>query len=180
MPKNGDRGHIMGKLNSLADPGMIAAFYEASKAGVEIELSIRGVCCLKPGVPGLSDNISVTSVIDRFLEHARMLYFHHGGDERIFISSADWMPRNLDRRIELLVPILDDSCKRRAINILRTCLRDNMKARTLTPDGSYRPPVGSPTRPYRSQLEFQRRAREAAENAFERNRTTFVPVEPNH
>ena len=177
--KNGDRGHIIGKLNSLADPGMIAAFYEASKAGVEIALNVRGVCCLKPGVPGLSDNISVTSIIDRFLEHARMFYFYHGGDERIFISSADWMSRNLDRRIELLVPILDDSCKRRAINILKTCLRDNMKARTLTPDGSYLPPVGSPTRPYRSQLEFQRRAREAAESAFERNRTTFVPVEPH-
>lgn len=177
--KNGDRAQIMGKLNSLADPGMIAAFYEASKAGVKIELSIRGVCCLKPGVPGLSDNISVTSVIDRFLEHARILYFLHGGDERIFISSADWMSRNLDRRIELLVPILDEGCKRRAINILKTCLKDNTKARTLTPDGSYLPPVDSPTRPFRSQLEFQRRAREAAENAFERNRTTFVPVEPN-
>jgi polyphosphate kinase len=178
--KNGDRGHIMGKLNSLADPGMIAAFYEASQAGVEIELSIRGVCCLRPGVPGLSENITVSSVIDRFLEHARILCFHHGGDERVFISSADWMPRNLDRRIELLIPILDETCKRRVINILRTCLRDNMKARMLTPDGSYLPPAGSPTRPYRSQLEFQRRAREAADNAFERNRTTFVPVEPNH
>ena len=176
---NGDRGHIMGKLNSLADPVMISALYDASKAGVEIELNIRGVCCLKPGVPGLSDNIRVTSVIDRFLEHARMLYFHHGGDECVFISSADWMPRNLDRRIELLIPILDDTCKRRAINILKTCLKDNMKARVLTPDGSYRPPVSSPTRPFRSQLEFQRRAREAAESAFERNRTTFVPVEPN-
>jgi polyphosphate kinase len=170
----------MGKLNSLADPGMIAAFYEASQAGVEIELSIRGVCCLRPGVPGLSENITVSSVIDRFLEHARILCFHHGGDERVFISSADWMPRNLDRRIELLIPILDETCKRRVINILRTCLRDNMKARMLTPDGSYLPPAGSPTRPYRSQLEFQRRAREAADNAFERNRTTFVPVEPNH
>ncbi len=178
--KNGDRGHIMCKLNSLADPIMIAAFYEASQAGVEIQLNIRGVCCLRPGVPGLSDNIQVTSVIDRFLEHARMMYFHHGGDERVFISSADWMPRNLDRRIELLIPILDDTCKRRAINILKTCLRDNMKARTLTPDGSFNPPTGSTTRPFRSQLEFQRRAREAAENAFERNRTTFVPVEPNH
>jgi len=177
--KNGDRGHIMGKLNSLADPTMIAAFYEASKAGVEVELNVRGVCCLKPGVPGLSDRITVTSVIDRFLEHARILYFHHGGDERIFISSADWMSRNLDRRIELLVPILDDGCKRRAINILKTCLRDNMKARTLTPDGSYEPPASSPARPHRSQLEFQRRATEAAENAFERNRTTFVPVEPH-
>ncbi len=177
--KNGDKGQIIAKLNSLADPLMISALYEASQAGVEIELNIRGVCCLKPGVPGLSKNIRVTSVIDRFLEHARILYFHHGGDERVFISSADWMPRNLDRRVELLVPILDDTCKRRAINILRTCLRDNTKARTLTPDGSFNPPTGSPVKPYRSQLEFQRRAREAAENAVERNRTTFVPVEPN-
>jgi len=177
---NGDRGHIMVKLNSLADPIMISALYDASKAGVEIELNIRGVCCLRPGVKGLSENIRVTSVIDRFLEHARMLYFHHGGDERVFISSADWMPRNLDRRIELLVPILDDACKRRAISILKTCLRDNMKSRVLTPDGSFVPPASSPPRPFRSQLEFQRRAREAAESAFERNRTTFVPVEPNH
>lgn len=177
---NGDRGHIMGKLNSLADPTMISALYDASQAGVEIELNIRGVCCLRPGVPGLSENIRVTSVIDRFLEHARILYFHHGGDERVFISSADWMPRNLDRRIELLIPILDDSCKRRAISILKTCLKDNTKARVLTPDGSYRPPASSPARPFRSQLEFQRRAREAAESALERNRTTFVPVEPNH
>jgi len=177
--KNGDRGRIIGKLNSLADPTMISALYEASKAGVQIELNVRGICCLRPGVPGLSENITVTSIIDRFLEHARILYFHHGGDERVFISSADWMPRNLDRRIELLVPILDDACKRRAINILKTCLRDNMKARTLTADGSFLPPPGSAVKPYRSQLEFQRRAREAAENAFERNRTTFVPVEPN-
>jgi|688.fasta_scaffold60947_3 polyphosphate kinase len=177
--RNGDKGQIIAKLNSLADPIMINALYEASQAGVEVELNIRGVCCLKPGIPGVSDNIRVTSVIDRFLEHARILYFHHGGDERVFLSSADWMPRNLDRRVELLVPILDDNCKRKAINILKTCLRDNMKARVLTPDGSFLEPAGSPVKPYRSQLEFQRRAREAAENAFERNRTTFVPVEPN-
>jgi len=177
--RNGDKGHIILKLNSLADPVMISSLYEASQAGVEIELSIRGVCCLKPGVPGMSENIRVTSIIDRFLEHTRVMYFHHGGDERVFISSADWMPRNLDRRVELLVPVLDDNCKRKAINILKTCLRDNMKARTLTPDGSFEQPTGSPVKPYRSQLEFQRRSREAAENAFERNRTTFVPVEPN-
>jgi len=177
--RNGDKGRIIAKLNSLADPQMISSLYEASKAGVEIDLNVRGICCLRPGVPGLSENIRVTSVIDRFLEHARILYFHHGGDERVFISSADWMPRNLDRRAELLIPILDDSCKRRAISILRTCLRDNMKARVLTADGSYTPPGASPVKPHRSQLEFQSRAREAAENAFERNRTTFVPVEPN-
>jgi polyphosphate kinase len=177
--KNGDKGQIIAKLNSLADPIMIAALYEASQAGVEIELNIRGVCCLKPGVPGMSENIRVTSIIDRFLEHARILYFHHGGDERVFISSADWMPRNLDRRVELLVPILDEQCKRKAISILKTCLRDNMKARTLNSDGSYVPPGSTQGKAHRSQLEFQRKSREAAENAFERNRTTFVPVEPN-
>ncbi len=177
--KNGDKGHIIVKLNSLADPIMIKALCDASRAGVEVDLNIRGICCLKPGVPGESENIRITSIIDRFLEHARILYFHHGGDERVFISSADWMPRNLDRRVELLVPILDDVCKRRAISILRTCLRDNTKARVLTADGSFVPPTGSPTKPSRSQLEFQRRAREAAENVSERNRTTFVPVEPN-
>jgi polyphosphate kinase len=176
--RNGDKGQIIIKLNSLADPVMISALYEASKAGVEIDLNIRGICCLKPGIPGLSQNIRVTSIIDRFLEHARILYFHHGGDERVFISSADWMPRNLDRRVELLVPILDESCKRRAINILKTCLRDNTKARILTPDGSYRQPTGSPVRSHRSQLEFQSRYREAEQSALERNRTTFVPVEP--
>lgn len=177
--KNGDKGHIMGKLNSLADPIMITALYEASQEGVEIDLSIRGICCLKPGVPGLSERIRVSSIIDRFLEHTRVLYFHHGGDERVFISSADWMPRNLDRRVELLVPLLDPACKRRAINILKTCLRDNLKGRVLTSDGSFAPPPGSPVKTHRSQLEFQHRAREAAENAFQRNRTTFVPVEPN-
>ena len=177
--KNGDKGHIMGKLNSLADPIMITALYEASQEGVEIDLSIRGICCLKPGVPGLSERIRVSSIIDRFLEHTRVLYFHHGGDERVFISSADWMPRHLDRRVELLVPLLDPACKRRAINILKTCLRDNLKGRVLTSDGSFAPPPGSPVKTHRSQLEFQHRAREAAENAFQRNRTTFVPVEPN-
>ncbi|MFN9720316.1 MAG: polyphosphate kinase 1 [Planctomycetota bacterium] len=177
--RNGDKGHIMCKLNSLADPVMITALYEASQEGVEIDLSIRGICCLKPGIPGLSEHIRVTSIIDRFLEHARVLYFHHGGDERVFISSADWMPRNLDRRVELLVPVLDPNCKRRAISILRTCLRDNLKGRVLTSDGSFIAPPGSMVKTHRSQLEFQHRAREAAENAFQRNRTTFVPVEPN-
>ncbi|MCA9034097.1 MAG: polyphosphate kinase 1, partial [Planctomycetaceae bacterium] len=176
--KNGDQGRIILKLNSLADPDMIQALYKASQAGVLIHLNIRGICCLKPGVPGLSENITVTSIIDRFLEHARILYFYHGGDERVFISSADWMTRNLDRRVELLIPLLDDSCKRRAISILKACLRDNLRARRITATGQSEPRDTMPTRPYRCQLEFQRRAREAAEAASERNRTTFVPVEP--
>ena len=176
--KNGDQGRIILKLNSLADPDMIQALYKASQAGVQIQLNVRGICCLRPGVPGLSENITVTSIIDRFLEHARILYFYHGGDERVFISSADWMTRNLDRRVELLVPLLDDSCKRRAISILKACLRDNVRTRRIQSNGTTRPPDSTPARPYRCQLEFQRRAREAAEAAFERNRTTFVPVEP--
>lgn len=178
--RNGDTGRIIIKLNSLADPELITALYRASQAGVQIQLNIRGICCLRPGVPGLSENITVTSIIDRFLEHARVLYFHHGGDERVFISSADWMPRNLDRRVELLVPILDDRCKRRVISILRTCVRDNVRARRILSDGSSLKLGQMPVRPFRSQLEFQRRAREAAENAFERNRTTFIPVEPGN
>jgi polyphosphate kinase len=177
--RNGDKGHIIAKLNSLVDPAMIEALYAASQAGVEVELNIRGICCLRPGVPGLSENITVTSIIDRFLEHARILYFFHGGDERVFLTSADWMPRNLDRRVELLVPILDSACKRRAIQILRTCMKDNTKARRLTSSGRYEVPSRKPSRPSRSQLEFQRRAREAAESMTERTRTTLIPIEPN-
>lgn len=176
--RNGDRGHIIAKLNSLADQGLIDALYAASQAGVEIQLNIRGICCLRPGVPGLSETITVTSIIDRFLEHARVFYFYHGGDERVFLSSADWMPRNLDRRVELLVPIIDESCQRRAISILRTCLRDDTRARRLTGDGSFRRPAPDSSRPVRCQLEFQRRAREAAEAAFARTQSTFTPVEP--
>ena len=104
---------------------------------MQIRLNVRGICCLRPGVTGLSENISVVSIVDRFLEHARILHFHHGGDERVFISSADWMPRNLDRRIELLVPVEDPPCKPRLIEILQTYFDDNVKARHLQADGSY-------------------------------------------
>ena len=176
--KNGDQGRIILKLNSLGDAEMIQALYKASQAGVQIQLNVRGICCLRPGIPGLSENITVTSIIDRFLEHARIFHFHHGGDDLLFISSADWMSRNLDRRVELLVPLLDDSCKRRAIGILKACLRDNMRARKILPNGTTKSSYPAPSRPYRCQLEFQRRAREAAEAVLERNRTTFVPVEP--
>jgi polyphosphate kinase len=113
----------MAKLNSLVDTQIIDALYAASQAGVRVQLAVRGVCCLRPGVQNLSENISVVSVIDRFLEHSRIFYFHHGGDERVFISSADWMPRNLDRRVELLVPVEDLACRDRLIDILKTCLR---------------------------------------------------------
>ncbi|MGH7128843.1 MAG: polyphosphate kinase 1, partial [Planctomycetaceae bacterium] len=109
--RHGQPAQILAKLNALVDPTMIDALYEASQAGVEIKLNVRGVCCLRPGVKGLSDHIQVVSVIDRYLEHSRIFYFHHGGDRRVYLSSADWMPRNLDRRIELLVPVDDPAAK---------------------------------------------------------------------
>ncbi len=136
----GQKARIMAKLNSLVDPKLIDALYAASCAGVQIDLNVRGICCLRPGIPDLSERISVVSIVDRFLEHSRILYFHHGGEPQVFISSADWMPRNLDRRIELLVPVENDSCRSRLIAILECCLTDTVKGRWLQPDGSYRRP----------------------------------------
>lgn len=139
----GRKARISVKVNSLVDPELIDAMYEASQAGVEIKLNVRGICCLRPGVKGLSERIEVISIVDRFLEHARILYFLHGGDERVFISSADWMPRNLDRRVELLVPVEDPKCRDRLIHILDTYFADTAKARKLTPNGIYKRPKPS-------------------------------------
>jgi polyphosphate kinase len=125
------------KINSLVDPDVINALYAASQAGVPVRLNVRGACCLRPGVPGLSENISVVSIVDRFLEHARILRFLHGGDDLVFLSSADWMPRNLDRRIELLVPVEDVPLRQRLIGILDTYFEDNVKARHLQASGAY-------------------------------------------
>lgn len=116
--RDGQRAHIMAQLNSLVCPKMIGALYEASQAGVRIDLNVRGICCLKPGVPGLSENIRVVSILDRYLEHSRIIYFRHGGDKLVFISSADWMPRNLDKRVELLVPVEDPASRDRLIDVL--------------------------------------------------------------
>jgi polyphosphate kinase len=130
-------GLIRAKMNSLADTDLIEAFYQASKAGVKVELNIRGICRLRPGVPHLSENIRVISIVDQFLEHSRILYFSNGGEEEIYISSADGMPRNLDRRIEMLIPIDDAACKKELIDILDIYFRDNTKAWSLQPDGRY-------------------------------------------
>jgi polyphosphate kinase len=131
------------KLNSLVDPLIIDSLYKASQAGVRIRINVRGICCLKPGVPDLSENITAVSIVDRFLEHARILHFHHGGDDRVFISSADWMPRNLDRRVELLVPIEDAASKRRLMDVLDVYFQDTAKGRRLRPDGGYDEPTGT-------------------------------------
>lgn len=132
-------GYIAFKMNQLVDNQCIQALYRASMAGVKVRLQVRGICCLRPGVPGVSDNIEVTSIVGRFLEHVRIFYFNNGGDDEMFIGSADLMPRNLDRRVEVLVPI-HDKALRDSIrdNILEIHLRDNQKARRLDPDGVYR------------------------------------------
>ncbi|MEM8930247.1 MAG: RNA degradosome polyphosphate kinase, partial [Acidobacteriota bacterium] len=131
-------GHIVFKVNSLVDKACIQALYRASTAGVRVELQIRGICCLRPGVPGISENITVTSIVGRFLEHPRVFYFRNGGDEELFAGSADLMPRNLDGRVEVVFPIQDPAI-RRAVrdDILFTHLRDSANARRLLDDGRF-------------------------------------------
>jgi polyphosphate kinase len=135
----GRPGRIVAKLNALVDPAVIDALYRASEAGVKVELIIRGICCLVPGVPGVSDNIRVISVIDRFLEHARIFAFDNGGNPEVFVSSGDWMPRNFLRRMEATFPILEPALRDRVLKeILATSLSDNVKGWRLQPDGSYK------------------------------------------
>jgi polyphosphate kinase len=174
--RNGQKAFIAAKVNSLVDPDVIKALYEASQAGVIIRLNVRGVCCLRPGVPGLSENISVVSIVDRFLEHARVLYFYHGGDDEVFISSADWMPRSFDRRVELLVPIEDTASKRRIMEILDTYFRDNQNSWRLGADGRYvRSVPESNQSKFRAQKHLCELAITELKKAEHAARTTFEP-----
>ncbi|MDX9713219.1 MAG: polyphosphate kinase 1 [Ignavibacteriales bacterium] len=135
----GTESKIYMKLNSLVDPLVISALYEASSAGVDIKLVVRGVCSLIPGVKGLSENIEVKSIVGRYLEHSRVFYFYNGGNEKVFISSADMMQRNLDRRVEVAVPVENQKLKEEVIStLIKVTLKDNVKARLLQPDGSYK------------------------------------------
>ena len=154
-------GQIYVKINSLSNPSMIEALYRASNAGVQIDLCVRGLCCLRPNVEGLSENIRVFSILDRFLEHPRVYYFHHGGEELVFLSSADWMSRNLFRRIELLFPIENPALKRRLIDeILAITFQDNVKTRKMLPNGKYERIIPGKNEPLlRSQTHFIRLAR---------------------
>lgn len=136
--QQGQKAFIDVKINSLVDPEIINALYSASQAGVRVRLNVRGICCLRPGVKDLSENITVVSILDRYLEHARILRFHHGGDDLVFISSADWMPRNIDRRIELLIPIEDPPSRSRLISALEIYFDDNLKARELQSNGIWK------------------------------------------
>ena len=135
--RQGKTGRIVAKMNSLVDQQVIQTLYEASQAGVEIDLIIRGICCLRPGLPGISENIRVVSIIGRFLEHSRIFYFHNNGEEEIYIGSADWMTRNLSRRVEAVTPIESQEIFRDLQEILGIMLADNRKAWELQPDGSF-------------------------------------------
>ena len=135
--REGKPAKIVAKMNSLCDEGIIAALYEASAAGVKIELIVRGICCLKVGIPGISENIHVRSIVGNFLEHSRIFFFLNDGEEELYMGSADWMPRNLDRRVEILFPVLADTLKEKVKHILDVELADNTKAHVLKPDGEY-------------------------------------------
>lgn len=135
--KAGREAKIIAKMNSVCDQGIIAALYEASAAGVQIDLIVRGICCLKTGIPGISENIRVRSIVGNFLEHSRIFYFYNDGEEEIYMGSADWMPRNLDRRVEILFPVEDEKLKKQVFHILEVELMDNTKAHLLGDDGTY-------------------------------------------
>lgn len=177
--RQGQPAGIEAKLNSLVDGDIIESLYAASQAGVTIRLNVRGICCLRPGVPGLSERITVLSVVDRYLEHARIFRFHRGGDDQVYFSSADWMPRNFDRRIELMVPVEDTPSKARLIETLEAGLQDTAKGRLLLPDGTYasnRPGRGQ--KAFRSQKALYDAACRRAEDARQDKRTVFEPHRP--
>ena len=156
----GKPGRIIAKINSLVDADVIDALYLASQAGVKIDLLIRGICCLRPGVKGVSENIRVQAVIDHYLEHARIFYFENAGDYEVYCSSADWMPRNFRRRVEIMFPILDEKIKKRIFEeILQVMAEDNVKTWCLSPDGRYKRVPQKKSRPVRSQRVFVEQAR---------------------
>lgn len=166
--KTGDDAHIIAKMNSLVDPQLIATLYEASQAGVQIDLIIRGSCCLCPGIEGISENIRVISIVGAYLEHSRIFYFHNGGQTESFIGSADWMPRNLDRRVEAVTPIADPEIGAKLKEILDVLLADNRYAWELQPDGQYVQRHPAEDEPERSaQTIFWERAQ------MEREKSTF-------
>ena len=171
----GEPGQIRAKMNSLIDKAIIDALYSASQEGVTIELNVRGSCLLRPGVKGLSESIRVVTIVDRFLEHSRIFEFKNGGDTEVFIGSADWMPRNLDRRVELVVPIVDADHRARLSGILDTFFADNVKARELRQDGTLVKRDGR-RRAVRAQEAFWEEAREKASRPPDPERGAFQPV----
>ena len=165
--KRGRKAYIKAKFNSLTDPEMINLLYKASRAGVKISLIVRGACCLQPGVEGLSENIRVISIIDIYLEHARMAIFCGGGEEKIFILSADWMTRNLNRRIEVGTPIYDPAIRRQLKKVFEMQWNDNVKARDMAVFGANEYVAGGERKRCRSQLALHEFYKKAAEKRNE-------------
>lgn len=180
--KKGVPGHIIAKMNSLCDPEVMSALYYASSCGVKIELLVRGICCLKVGVLGVSENIHVRSIVGDFLEHSRIFYFFNGGTEEIYMGSADWMPRNLDRRVEIVFPVEDEAIKKELLHILDLEFKDNVKAHILQPDGTYEKQDKRGKALINSQMEFCREATEKAEKIRDKEKKeksrVFIPAEP--
>ncbi len=175
----GGEGRIIAKMNSLCDRDVIAALYEASAAGVRIDLIVRGICCLRVGIPGVSEHITVRSIVGNFLEHSRIFYFYNNGQEEVYCASADWMPRNLEKRVEILFPIEQEGLKQEVIHILNIELEDNMKAHLLKPDDTYEKVDLRGKVHISSQDYFAEEARQKAEapDTAVKSRV-FVPEEP--
>src|SRR5262249_28364459 len=174
--ESGQPAEITAKMNSLIDDEIIEALYQASRAGVRIRLNVRGICALRPGVPGASDNIEVVSIVDRFLEHSRIYSFLNGGDEEVYLASADWMTRNLDKRVELMFPIERPEQKTLVLNALRSMFRDTVKSRWLDPDGVHRRRAASRGEPaFRVQQELAAEAHRMAALARDASGVSFRP-----
>ncbi|MDO4478262.1 MAG: RNA degradosome polyphosphate kinase [Lachnospiraceae bacterium] len=177
--KAGREAYIQAKINSLCDPVIMAKLYEASNAGVRIDLLVRGICCLKVNIPGISDNIHVRSIVGDFLEHSRVFRFCDGGRDSVYMGSADWMPRNLDRRVEVVFPITDEDLKREAIHVLETEFADNVKAHILQPDGRYEKVDKRGRVRVHSQEQFCKEAWERVPRPVEVTESrVFIPAEP--
>lgn len=179
--KDGQNAHIIAKMNSVCDKDIIELMYKASKAGVKIELIVRGICCLIPQLDGVSENITVRSIVGTFLEHSRIFYFENGGNHEIYMASADWMSRNLDRRVEIMFPVEDARLKKEVKHILDVQLADNVKAQLMQPDGSYRKIKNAPDMPQveAQQIfceEAQEKAKAVTEGADVHSSRVFTPM----
>jgi polyphosphate kinase len=175
--EQGHSAEIRAKMNSLVDEDIIRALYQAAQAGVRMRLNVRGICCLRPGVKGVSETIEVVSIVDRFLEHARIFQFRNGGDEEVYLSSADWMPRNLDKRIELLFPLEAPACRQKALAALDAFFQDNVKARRLQPDGTYvRRRAAKGEEPFRAQHHVYAEAQRALQRVRAASGLSLEPL----
>ncbi len=176
--QDGQPALIRAKMNALVDERMIDALYRASPAGVRVQLNVRGICALRPGVKGLSENIEVVSIVGRFLEHSRIFHFQNGGEDEVYLASADWMPRNLDRRVELMAPVEAPECRRRLMHVLDILFRDNVKGRRLAADGTWRVPARhAADAPLVAQAALYDHARRAWERRETAPPATLEPIE---